>query len=261
MADIRHASLYHCNINCLQEVKKNNGSKNTPDSPPTPENNKEESEEVGSKTGNKTGSKIYVLKSYRITPTRARTESVEATGNKNGEGTGNKQAHKKVLKPNHRRKKGVPVMNAQHTFYFQHRNYNMSKSHNKLDNDLKKQSLKGLLSLAGVADNERLSKLVSGQPFRYLLAFFVLKNRVASQATDNNSTTYLPHFTGVNRHIYRQPQHEEVKIYDWDDVAEYKSLLGKYAGRFLTRPRVSPNHPMTFHSVVLTQNLLGGYHA
>lgn len=34
-----------------QEVKKNNGSKNTPNSPPTPENNKEESEEVGSKTG------------------------------------------------------------------------------------------------------------------------------------------------------------------------------------------------------------------
>ena len=70
----------------------------------------------------------------------------------------------------------------------------MSKSHNKLDNDLKKQSLKGLLSLAGVADNERLSKRKSGKPYRHTLAIFMPKNR-------GITTPRLPQGINTQRHI------------------------------------------------------------
>ncbi|MBP0656324.1 hypothetical protein J8J20_20835, partial [Mycobacterium tuberculosis] len=62
-------------------------------------------------------------------------------------------------------------------------------------------SLKNSLPLvAGMMDNKDLSKFSSGQPSRYLLAFFVRKFWLASQATQDNSTAHLPQFTGVIRH-------------------------------------------------------------
>lgn len=64
-------------------------------------------------------------------------------------------------------------------------------------------SLKNSLPLvAGMMDNKDLSKLESGQPSRYSLAFFMPNYRLTSQVNDIDSITPLTHFTGLNRHIY-----------------------------------------------------------
>lgn len=70
----------------------------------------------------------------------------------------------------------------------------MSKSHNKLDNDLKKQSLKGLLSLAGVADNDGTTTQIAVKPYRHTLAIFMPKNR-------GITTPRLPQGIDTQRHI------------------------------------------------------------
>ncbi|ATQ83932.1 hypothetical protein MOTT16_08905 [Moraxella osloensis] len=59
-----------------------------------------------------------------------------------------------------------------------------------------------LQSVAGVIDNKDLSKLESGQPSRYSLAFFMPNYRLTSQVNDIDSIAPLTHFTGLNRHIY-----------------------------------------------------------
>jgi hypothetical protein len=56
--------------------------------------------------------------------------------------------------------------------------------------------------VAGMMDNKDLSKLESGQPSRYSLAFFMPNYRLTSQVNDINSIAPLTHFTGLNRHIY-----------------------------------------------------------
>lgn len=119
-----------------------------------------------------------------------------------------------------------------------------------------------LLLGAGVGQNKDLSKLVSGKPCRYPLAFFVPEFWLASQASQDKDTTHLTHFTGLNRLIYSRPQLEDVTNYG--GVTLQNKPIGEYAGRFLTRPRVNPATLLrNFRSnVVLTQNLLGGhYHA
>ena len=64
-------------------------------------------------------------------------------------------------------------------------------------------SLKNSLPLvAGMMDNRGLSKLESGQPSRYSLAFFMPNYRLTSQVNDIDSIAPLTHFTGLNRHIY-----------------------------------------------------------
>ena len=64
-------------------------------------------------------------------------------------------------------------------------------------------SLKNSLPLvAGMMDNKDLSKLESGQPSRYSLAFFMPNYRLTSQVNDIDSIAPLTHFTGLNRHIY-----------------------------------------------------------
>ena len=64
-------------------------------------------------------------------------------------------------------------------------------------------SLKNSLPLvAGMMDNKDLSKLESGQPSRYSLAFFMPNYRLTSQVNDIDSITPLTHFAGLNRHIY-----------------------------------------------------------
>lgn len=133
----------------------------------------------------------------------------------------------------------------------------MRKTHKKSIFDRNKQSLKGLLNVAGVTDNKDLSKRKSGMPCRYPLAFFVLKNRVASQVTDHNSTTHLPPFLGVNRHILGQPQFEEVKFCGWVTLLNNPFWRIGRAVAFTTESE--PSHPMIFHSVVLTQNVKGGH--
>jgi len=111
-----------------------------------------------------------------------------------------------------------------------------------------------LQSVAGVIDNKDLSKSTSGQASRYSLAFFAPKYRLTSQVTDIDSATHHPKLTGVNRHI--MPALAAV----YDGVTLKNKLIGEYSRRFYVTES-EPHHPMTFHSVVLTQNYIGGYHA
>ena len=111
-----------------------------------------------------------------------------------------------------------------------------------------------LQSVAGVIDNKDLSKSTSGQASRYSLAFFAPKYRLTSQVTDIDSATHHPKLTGVNRHI--MPALAAV----YDGVTLKNKPIGEYSRRFYVTES-EPHHPMTFHSVVLTQNYIGGYHA
>ena len=111
-----------------------------------------------------------------------------------------------------------------------------------------------LQSVAGVIDNKDLSKSHSGQASRYSLAFFVPKFRLLSQSGDNKAQIHPPQFTGVNRHI--MPALAAV----YDGVTLKNKPIGEYSRRFYVTES-EPHHPMTFHSVVLTQNYIGGYHA
>ena len=111
-----------------------------------------------------------------------------------------------------------------------------------------------LQSVAGVIDNKDLSKSHSGQASRYPLAFFVPKFRLLSQSGDNKAQIHPPQFTGVNRHI--MPALAAV----YDGVTLKNKPIGEYSRRFYVTES-EPHHPMIFHSVVLTQNYIGGYHA
>ena len=111
-----------------------------------------------------------------------------------------------------------------------------------------------LQSVAGVIDNKDLSKSHSGQASRYSLAFFVPKFRLLSQSGDNKAQIHLPQFTGVNRHIMPAL----AAVYDGVTLQNKRKPIC----RAVTNSTESePHHPMIFHSVVLTQKLLGGYHA
>ena len=121
----------------------------------------------------------------------------------------------------------------------------------KLLNIGENTSLKNSLPLvAGMMDNKDLSKFSSGQPSRYLLAFFVRKFWLASQATQDNSTAHLPQFTGVIRHTYAH------------SVTSYGGVTLQNKRKPICRAvtvctESEPRHPMTFHSVVLTQKQIG----
>ena len=111
-----------------------------------------------------------------------------------------------------------------------------------------------LLLVAGMGQNITLSKTNSDTPNRYPLAFFMPKYRLTSQVSDNLSITHLTHFTGLNRHTYAQ------------SVTSYGGVTLQNKRKPICRAvtlctESEPRHPMTFHSVVLTQNYIGGYHA
>lgn len=112
-----------------------------------------------------------------------------------------------------------------------------------------------LQSVAGVIDNKDLSKNNSGQASRYSLAFFVPKYRLTSQVNDIDSATHHPKLTGVNRHI--MPALAAV----YDGVTLQNSPFWVICRAVTIVTESEPHHPMIFHSVVLTQNTIGGYHA
>lgn len=114
-----------------------------------------------------------------------------------------------------------------------------------------------LQSMAGMMDNRVLSKLSSGKAKPQLLAFFVPDNRLTSQVNDEPSATLLPHFTGVNRHILLATL---PAVYDGVTL-QNTIALWRICEAVATKTESEPHHPMMFHSVVLTQNLVGGYHA
>lgn len=129
----------------------------------------------------------------------------------------------------------------------------MSRTHRKHYFDLKKQSLNSLPLLVSVRDNTDLSKTNSDTPYRNM-AFFTPEICPTSQVGHNDSVTPLTHFTGLNRHTYAH------------SVTSYGGVTLQNKRKPICRADTvssesEPRHPMTFHSVVLTQNLTGGYHA
>ena len=111
-----------------------------------------------------------------------------------------------------------------------------------------------LQSVAGVIDNKDLSKSHSGQASRYPLAFFVPKFRLLSQSGDTKAQIHPPQFTGVNRHIMPAL----AAVYDGVTLQNKRKPICRAVS---TKTESEPRHPMIFHSVVLTQNLVGGYRA
>ena len=106
--------------------------------------------------------------------------------------------------------------------------------------------------VAGMIDNRGLSKIhASGQPFRYLLAFFVPKFRLLSQSGDNKAQTHLPQFTGVNRHTYAH------SVTSYGGVTLQNKPLRQICEAVACVTESEPRHPMIFHSVVLTQKQIG----
>ena len=103
--------------------------------------------------------------------------------------------------------------------------------------------------VAGMIDNRGLSKIhASGQPFRYLLAFFVPKFRLLSQSGDNKAQTHLPQFAGVNRHIM------PALAKSYGGVTLQNKPLRQICEAVACVTESEPRHPMIFHSVVNTQN-------
>lgn len=103
--------------------------------------------------------------------------------------------------------------------------------------------------MAGMIDNRDLSKIhASGQPFRYLLAFFVPKFRLLSQSGDNKAQTHLPQFAGVNRHIM------PALAKSYGGVTLQNKPLRQICEAVTCVTESEPRHPMNFHSVVNTQN-------
>lgn len=109
--------------------------------------------------------------------------------------------------------------------------------------------------LVGMMDNRDLSKLESGQPFRYPLAFFVPKFWKASQATQDKDTTHLTQFTGLNRHIMPAL----AKSYGEVILQNKTAFMANMRSGFF-RAESEPCHPLLVVNN-LTQKSKGGYHA
>jgi hypothetical protein len=105
--------------------------------------------------------------------------------------------------------------------------------------------------VAGMMDNRVLSKNNSGQASRYSLAFFVSKFWLASQATQDSSTTHHPKSTGVNRHTYAN------SVTSYGGVTLQNKPVRQICRAVTIVTESEPRHPMTFHSVVLTQKAIG----
>jgi hypothetical protein len=107
-----------------------------------------------------------------------------------------------------------------------------------------------------------LSKNVSGQASRYLLAFFVPDNSPASQAVT------MPSSTAPNAHLSASRGHSLISIAS-DLLTDYDGLTlqNKIAVRRICRAVTNVTESKTRHpillpySVAFTQKTLGGYHA
>lgn len=125
----------------------------------------------------------------------------------------------------------------------------MSKSHKKLDNDLKKQSLKGLLSLAGVADNDGTTKLKAVKPYRHTLAIFMPKNR-------GITTPRLPQGINTQRHILDMLTFQHIPSYGGLIRPNTIAFMVNKSNRLLAV--VKTRHPFFMGGEILTK-LKGGY--
>ena len=127
-------------------------------------------------------------------------------------------------------------------------------SYASLTNYPAKQVKNNLPLVVSIGQNKDLSKNNSGQASRYPLAFFVPDNRLTSQVSNYESTTHLTQITGLNRHINAH----SVTNYGGVTLQNKRKPICR-AVTIVTESE--PRHPMIFHSVVLTQKAIGGYHA
>ena len=107
-----------------------------------------------------------------------------------------------------------------------------------------------------------LSKNVSGQASRYLLAFFVPDNSPASQAVT------MPSSTTLRAHLSASRGHSLISIAnhlltDYDGLTLQNTIAVRRICRAVTNVTESKTrHPILLpYSVALTQKTLGGYHA
>jgi len=107
-----------------------------------------------------------------------------------------------------------------------------------------------------------LSKNVSGQASRYLLAFFVPDNSPASQAVT------MPSSTTLRAHLSASRGHSLISIAshlltDYDGLTLQNKIAVRRICRAVTNVTESKTrHPILLpYSVALTQKTLGGYHA
>ena len=109
---------------------------------------------------------------------------------------------------------------------------------------------------------EDLSKNVSGQASRYLLAFFVPDNSAASQAvTMPSSTTLRAHLSATREHSLISIANH--LLTDYDGLTLQNTIAARRICRAVTNVTESKTrHPIPLlYSVALTQKTLGGYHA
>ena len=107
-----------------------------------------------------------------------------------------------------------------------------------------------------------LSKLVSGQPIRNPLAFFVPDNSAASQAVTMPSSTALPVQISTTRgqtiisKVTTSPT-------DYDGLTlQNKTAVRRICRAVSVKTESKTRHPIPFpYSVAHTHNLTGGYHA
>ena len=107
-----------------------------------------------------------------------------------------------------------------------------------------------------------LSKNVSGQASRYLLAFFVPDNSPASQAVT------MPSSTAPNMHLSVTRGYSLISIAshlltDYDGLTlQNKIAVRRICGAASSDAESKTRHPILLpYSVALTQKTLGGYHA
>ena len=107
-----------------------------------------------------------------------------------------------------------------------------------------------------------LSKNVSGQASRYLLAFFVPDNSPASQAVT------MPSSTTLRAHLSASRGHSLISIAnhlltDYDGLTLQNKIAERRICRAVTTNTESKTrHPILLpYSVALTHKLVGGYHA
>ena len=106
-----------------------------------------------------------------------------------------------------------------------------------------------------------LSKNVSGQASRYLLAFFVPDNSPASQAVTIRSSTILRAHLSDSRE-YSLISKVNTSPTDYDGLTlQNKIVFGRICGAVSNKTESKTCHPIPLlYSVILTQNLLGAIH-
>jgi len=122
------------------------------------------------------------------------------------------------------------------------------------------QALKAIATDGASGYDERLSKLVSGQPIRNPLAFFVPDNGAASQAVTMPSSTAPNALKNASRGqtIISMANHLPA---DYDGLTlQNRTAERRICGAVSNKTESKTRHPiLSLYSVAFTQNLLGGH--